>query len=324
MKNTIILVSIICLILTFGCKQNKDKNDKNENSLTETVDNIQDSTIKDIDLENIEKEKLTGTSNRNIKKCEILEKYQIPDPSNFNFQFENSKPNFENLYSTAKLEEFQTTFSRSIAYGIYSADLIYVTCYENSNFVITYYDNILQLSNKLGIVDVYNEKELELFRETEDFDTLRHIINKNIQNTCSQLNSSKTYDELPFIIYGAWIESVYLLSNTIIDNPNIHEDFYKELASQKEVIDNLTKYLNTIILDAESFEVNNRIQSILVDLEMLKNSFKGNYKSSDYILSLNEVTKINADIKQIRLTATQKPQENHVQQQQMMQTQNNY
>ncbi|MBN2892230.1 MAG: hypothetical protein JXL97_10205 [Bacteroidales bacterium] len=320
-KNILIIISFVVLLI--GCKNNQTNVNESNNSL-KIIDNTPDSEIVDnilidsvLEVQEIKALKKIEDNYR----CQVFEEYKIPEPSKFNFNSKNINPDFSVLFSTASNNEYQTTFSKSIVLGIFTADLVYTNSFQNANYVNNYYKVVVDISYDLGISDAFSENDADLFLNPDNFDTLSIIINRNIQNTCSQLSESKAYDQLPFIVYGGWIESVFLLTNTLIQNPDVTEKLYKQLSNQKNVIGNLIEFFNSILLDAESFDLSNRIQSIITDLEMLKLSFENSYNSSNYILSVDELSKIFIDISMIRKSSTQEPNEKHFQQQQMMQKQ---
>ena len=320
----IIYISLLTTLLLFSCKNNKQQNNINIDNSSTSIQNIsvEDSAI------NAQNNGLTEDSiNNNINNftakttsCFIFTEYGISSPADFKYQ-KTLLPNYQILFKISNKNNYETTYPKSIALGVYYADLVYVNVFENGNLLIDYYKIVLELSSELGITVFSDENNAELFSNPENFDTLAFIINKNIQNTCTKLYDSKSYDQLPFIIYGGWIESVYLLTNILIDNPEADEEYYKQLANQKEIIINLLEYYNTILLDAQSFEINNRVQSILTDLDMLKNTFTTNYKSSDYIMTNDDIKKINNDIVMIRNIITQEPQQKEIQQQEMLEMQ---
>ena len=310
--------------LIFSCKNNNANLDNsstsiNENSVIDTV--VKEDTI----FSKNNGIKTLDVSIENEVNCSVFQDFEIPPPSKFMFAEGKSQPDFEMLFTTSNISNYQTIYEKSIALGVFSADLVYANVFQNANFVNEYYKIVLDLSYELGITEVYSIDDSELFLNPENFDTLTYIINNSIQNTCSQLNNSNAYDKLPFVIYGGWLESVYLLSATIVNNQNLPEEFFKQLANQGNVIESLIKFYNEILLNSELFDVNHRIQSIIKDLDMLKILFSTNYKSTDYILSIDDVEKINQNIETIRNTITEEPQQKENQQQkQMLRMQSEY
>lgn len=224
--------------------------------------------------------------------------YQIPTPETFVYKKANSKPNNQALYPITDISAFNSLYSKSIALGIYTADLTYVNSYKNSTKTLEYYNSIILLSNELGLGISSSSEVINNYLSAGNFDTVSLIINSDIKNIFKQLEDNKAYDEYPFVVYGSWVESVYLLTNTLIDNLDTPEEFNAQLAKQHTNIDNLINFLNSIILDSESFKLNNQITNIIYDLENIHDIFANSYNNpADNLLSIEELNTLKDELK---------------------------
>jgi hypothetical protein len=197
------------------------------------------------------------------------------------------------------------THSKSLALGIYSADLVYIVFYENSNLIAEYFKTATALADELGLSSAFTKDDFDKIQTSENQEDKEQIINTAIQKACIQLNNSKAFDQLPFVIYGAWVESIYLLSATLVNNPQAPEELYKQLSIQKEVIQNLQNFYNNVLINTDDYNINLNIQNILNELTNLNKTFQSSYKSSDYILTKNEIENIYKAISNIRKNLTQ-------------------
>ncbi len=313
-------VAIITVLMIVFFKQRKVYNSKAniaevtlKEQKNETVENVEE--VVTYSVEQPQKQVKTDTNKENLNlQCRIFTEYEIPKPTDFNFRTQNSNPNYDVLSSLDNIKNFNTTYSKSVALGIYATDLIYATTYDNKNLIVKYFKTVKLLANDLGVAETMNDYD-SLFIATTSSDTLLLALNNIIQNICIQLDESKAYNQLPFIIYGSWIESVYMLSNSLITNNDMPEAYYKQLANQMEVVTNMGKFLDDIVLDVDDFEINNRIEGISEDLKLLKDLFASNYKSTDYVLAGEQIKNIFSEVMFVRNSATDEPQQKFMMQQ---------
>ncbi len=305
MKRIIILLITISL---FACnhknkqdikQQNQDisiEDTQSTNNNTYTTDNQIDTNIADT---------INNTQNEQ-KNCPIFKNYEIPSPLEFKYAVNQTTPDYNLLFALSEKDKMNDTYTKSLALGIYSADLVYIVFYENTNLLSQYFKTTLILADELGLSSAFTQKDFDNLQNTENQQEKEEIIDKAIQNACIQLNDSKAFDQLPFVIYGAWIESIYLLSATLINNPQAPEELYKQLSSQKNVIKNMQNFYNNALINTDDFNINLNIQNILNELETIDKTFQSSYKSSDYILSKDEIEKIYKQISSTRNNLMQK------------------
>ncbi len=312
MKKLLVLLSVITIFLS-SCKHNTNadisttpNNDVTTNvnqNVNQTNNDTQNVVITTNDVVDTSTYVVSNNTNITVNKpdkCAIFKNFNITSPTEFIYNAQETEPNFILLFPIDKISDIQTTYNKSIALGIFSADLIYSTSYQNSNYINKYYNTTLKLADDLGISGAFSQKDFEIIQNTTNFDTINYIINQSIQFACSQLNNSNAYDELPFIIYGGWLESVYLLSNSLIINIDAPEYLFKQLSNQSEIIDNIIAFLNQIIVDTDDYEVNLNIQNIITELKTIKKDFTTAYATSKYVLSKDELTILGENISTFR------------------------
>ncbi len=310
MKKIFILNLIFSILfLSFSCKNKETLSEDTKtdsivniqtqttNKITTTTDTANLTSTKDTSSKTIKKQKKKKTS----KKCSVFKKFKIPSPSKFKFASDKTRPVFSALYPTKNYLKASSTYQKSVILGIYSADLIYIALYNNSNLINKYYFTALQLSNDLGIPDSFSANDIKnIQKNMNNNDSIKNIIENTIQNTCISLSNSKTYTELPFIVYGAWLESVYLLCRTLIRNPDAPKFLYKQLSEQSDIIDNLTNFYNNILLDAQNYNVNLKVQDIISQLDSIKQNFGNYYNSGEQIIEKKQIQDLTNQFQNIR------------------------
>ncbi len=294
------LFFLIFFVFFASCK---NSNENTKAAINQNIESEDNNKLANNDTNIIEKDsninKLSA-KNKSVQQCCIFEDFEIPAPSEFVYSVEKTQPVFDQLYPLDAKSDFHTTYKKSVALGIYTADLVYCSAYQNSNLINKYYALSLKLANELGLSGSFNPDDFELIQNTNNYDTVNVLIDKAIQIACTQLDDSKAYDELPFILYGGWLESVFLLTKTLIENKEAPDLLYKQLAKQPKVIENIIKFNNDIIVDADNYDVNLNIQSIISELKEINKILKESYTTSKYILSRNELLKFNKIISETR------------------------
>jgi len=282
---------IILFIIFSACNRNKDKDKENKNLSTNISNSSKDSDIIVTDLSKPDSLKIDSAQFID-NRCPVLVENDIPSPADFEYAAQKTKPNFSLLFSITNNYQLQNTFQKSFILGIYSTDLVYSTVYGNGNLATKYFNSAMKLSDELGISNVFTKKEFELIKEFEYQDSISIVIKKSLETICIQLNESKTYNELPFIIYGGWLESVYLLSNVLISNPDAPKKLHKQLSKQKETIVNLIDFFNNILVDADDYETNLHIQNIIGELEIVRDLFENSLRDDSYIMNKEKMKEL--------------------------------
>ena len=179
------------------------------------------------------------------------------------------KPQFfdkKMLNPSANVENYQTKTSKALNLGVYTADLGFIIVMQQTQNVEEYLGNINNLIQKLGL-------------ENKNTDSLMNLVENNITNTDSLIKFStqaffsadafmKENDKLDISIIsmnGAWIESLYLLSEIIKQSPN-DSILTKLLADQSFAAKNIYK------LDSIYIPENKKIINAVIGLQPYFNS----------------------------------------------------
>ena len=324
MKKYLYLILIIFLI--FGaCKKNsKDKNIENKVDTVKVIDTIvqQDTNISEslkYQTESVAK-KIDTISKDTVaveKGCAVFRDNKIPNPAKFKYAVKRTKPDFSILFSIGKKNKLANVFQKSLVLGVLSADLVYCVAYDNANMSTRYYKAAMELSDDLGISNVFSQKDFDIIRNFENKDSVKEVIKSNLDIICSQLNESRVYNELPFIIYGAWTESVYLLTNVLISNPDAPKKLFKELAKQKNIIEKLISYYNNILVDADDYKTNLNIQNIIGELGEIHDIFVNSLRENSYVMDKKQIKELKKAVSKIRNSIAVRESDKKIEQQQI-------
>lgn len=218
-----------------------------------------------------EKETESEINNSKIQKIGTVKNlfYNIPSPievteimKDMNLPYQpdlmNSVNNSDNYLSQSDM---------AINIGIYGADLSYIRIYEQFQDAARYLAVIKKFTRELGIPE---EREKQTARRVEENienqDSLLNIISETFTKSDSYLKENQRGSTAALIVFGGWIETLYLASN-IIDLKNPQKEMINLISQQKYSVKNLIGLLN-------QYRDNSKIISILPDLKKLDSKFR--------------------------------------------------
>ncbi|PCH69021.1 MAG: hypothetical protein COC06_08320 [Bacteroidales bacterium] len=189
-----------------------------------------------------------------IEVTEIIKKMDLP----YQRDLMNSVNNADNYLSQADV---------AINIGIYGADLSYIRIYEQFQDAARYLAIIKKFTRELGIPE--EQEKITARRMEANFenqDSLLHIITETFTNSDSYLKENQRGGVAALIVFGGWIETLYLATN-IIDLKNPQKEMVNLISQQKHSVKNLIGLLN-------QYRDNYKINQILPDLKKLDAKFQ--------------------------------------------------
>ncbi|MGZ2368485.1 hypothetical protein ACXR6G_01705 [Ancylomarina sp. YFZ004] len=189
--------------------------------------------------------------------------FSLPSPYQISLILHESgiSYNKELLNPSRKASDYVTNFNRAINFGVYGVDLGYINIYEQKQDAVSYFAVLKILSLDLGIYKVLNQSTVNRIEENIDNrDSLMVIVSDTYRNIDKFLKTNEREDTGALILAGGWIESVYILTQEMKNNP--HPDLMQRIAEQKRPLENLIKLLIPNTQESESYKylVENLIQ----------------------------------------------------------------
>lgn len=181
-----------------------------------------------------------------IKQTESQTYYLIPSPEGlFSFIRDGDLKYVKDILNpTANMDKYIDTRSKELNFGIYSADLAYVSSFNKYQESVDYLNTVRTLSDDIGISAVFDENLIgRIDNIIDDQDSLLKVTSDSYFSIVRYLESTNRSKSLALIVTGGWVESIYVVTN-LIDNYQEGSDVVQLLADQKLVIDNLMSYLD--------------------------------------------------------------------------------
>ncbi len=224
--------------------------------------------------------------------CNIIQKYNLPVPYDILRPYILGKPFMSQLFSPDSLDRLLTTTSRAFYLGVYTADLAYTSTYSDRQLISKYYFTVSRLSNILGIKTGIWSKYINQLNGDINKDTLRTIINNSITDICRFLDQTNQISILPFMLIGAWDESMYLLTGNILENSDVSPKLYNVLAQQDSTVAHFKKYLNDNMLSVNSFTLSTNLQYLNSLLDSISSAYNSIYMGSGIMIDSASVQKL--------------------------------
>jgi len=189
-----------------------------------------------------------------IEVTEIMKKMKLP----YQPDLMNSVNNADNYLSQADI---------AINIGIYGADLSYIRIYEQFQDAARYLAVIKKFTRELGIPEEQEKYTARRVEENiENQDSLLNIISETFTKSDSYLKENQRGGTAALIVFGGWIETLYLATN-IIDLKDPQKEMIGLIAQQKHSVKNLIGLLS-------QYRNNKKVNEILPDLKLLDAKFR--------------------------------------------------
>lgn len=136
--------------------------------------------------------------------------------------------------------------SQALNLGIYGADLAYMISQDKLAESGPYLRSIRRLSDAVVIPSAFDEGILNRYESNKERkDSLQLLVNTSYRRIDSTLQGNDRLLLASLVIYGGWLESIYLTTQHIGDTPQNEKNkvLYDMLAMQKPYISNITELL---------------------------------------------------------------------------------
>lgn len=169
------------------------------------------------------------------------------------------------LNDKENIDQYTLPEAKAINLGIYSADLGYISLYNQNAKTLSYVNLIESLADDLGISGAFDRSFMERFeRNSNNEDSLLVIISDGLRQADNFLKENEQNNISSLILTGGWIESMYIASQlNKIDNS---EEILMRIGEQYQTI-------KTIIELLEKYNTDGQNNEYLHMFEDLKSSF---------------------------------------------------
>lgn len=171
------------------------------------------------------------------------------------------KPGITN--DVAKVSEYVDSKSKALNFGVYSADLGYIACFEAGPDFLDYFTVIKKLGDDLGISAAFDQSLIDRIENNEgNLDSLFSISEDTYFESYAFLEENGKGKELALIIAGGWVESmhiIYELSGDYKEGNPLNEN----IAGQQVVLESILEFMSRY-QDDEMMEIMEKFSNVLM------------------------------------------------------------
>lgn len=200
--------------------------------------------------------------------------YSVPTPNELFAIIKETGVAFDQsiLNDPEKADNYTSKKLQALNFGVYSADLAFVSSYEQGAVVLKYFKTVRDLSDKMGISSAFDET---VFKRVEDninsgagSDSLLTLSNDTYFQAYSYLEENERGSTLALIVLGGWIESVYIMTN--LSEYEEGSSLVERIGEQKLTFENLMGFLMKYQDDEDVLSVMEElmdVENLLVGLD---------------------------------------------------------
>jgi len=194
----------------------------------------------------------------------------------------------KNLNAASKVEKYITEQSKAVNLGIYGADLVYASTYQQQQDIQIYMDAIKTLADQLGVT--YDFAKLlsdEYKAKFENKDSVIAIVTNTIYSTYQYLDQKSNPDLAVNMVAGMWVELMYIATN-ISENSYNFTGMVDIISKQKTSFEKVLSLLSARNTNAD-------IKSLETKLQVLKpvyDKVDAGLSEADYNLILKTIKSV--------------------------------
>ncbi len=239
MKKLIYLSFILLLVGAFSCTTETTEKD-NQNADSTKVD----------------------TQNQEAKQY-----FNLPSPIELYADLNNASVPFklDALNKTDKLNEYVSISEKALNLGVYASDIAYCAVNGMSNETMNSFVAAKKIADELGLAEGFDDKITSRINNNLDKpDSLNEISTDSYSMAINYLRSQNQEDILPLLIFGGWIESVYITADSYNATKFSEEDILvNKIFEQGFLLENLVDYFNSLNNTTKDFEtINEQISEL--------------------------------------------------------------
>lgn len=165
-------------------------------------------------------------------------------------------------------ENYVETKEKALNFGVYSADLAYMSCFGVGTEFLMYMKAIEEMGDELGIAGAFDEDLMDRIENNEgETDSLFAISNETYYDSYLYLEENGKGKELSLIMGAGYLESLYIICN-LVDSYSADNPIIEKIGDQKLVLENLMEFLASYQDDSDVADMSNELMSLQEVFEM--------------------------------------------------------
>lgn len=243
---------------------------------------------------------------------------EMPPPSEVPFLLEATGADFnESLINDLdKADSYRsTTQTAALNLGVYSADIGYLSSYNQTQEALNYLNEAKQLADHMGVIGAFDMEVIQRFENNlGSRDSLSAIIDETIGRTNEYLRDDDRTKIAVLVLSGSFVEGLYIATQLVATYPEdlLPEDsrnliltpIIRLILEQEKPLEDLIGMLKTLNQDQD-------VENLIADLEELKQHYENlniqekiSQNRADLVLTDETLENITAKVAEIRKNMT--------------------
>ncbi len=203
----------------------------------------------------------------------VYVKYKIPLPLDlFDYLGDNKQFNGDILLPLDVARNFLNDKTKALALGVYNADLAYCSVMSNPQLSIEYFKVSKNLAQDLEVEAGYSDDLFNrLNNNIDNIDSIRKITDEAYWQACNYLDENDKYNILPFVVYGGWIESIYLILKS--ETPGNRAEVRDLVLKQRQGFNNVKNFIYDAQLETSAYFYHDDLKKIIQQIQGIINLY---------------------------------------------------
>jgi hypothetical protein len=240
LNKILIITSLVGLIMfQIGCQSNNESSNL-ENEINESVD--------------------TNALAAKEKAQKVF--YSLPSPIETALLLKRAgaKFNDEYLNPVDNITKYTSTKKMALNLGVYSADLSFVSMFDQSQYSVKYLSAVKKMADELGVLNAVDQSIFDrMDKNMDNPDSLMEIISETFMNSDAFLKENDRMETAAIVLVGGWIEGLYIATEIAKSTEN-NKEIVQRIIDQRNSLNTLLNLLN-------EYKDNPDVKDVIADLK---------------------------------------------------------
>jgi len=223
---------------------------------------------------NLENEINKGIDTKDLAAKEKAQKvfYSLPSPIETALLLKRAGAKFNDEYLNPidNITKYTSTKKMALNLGVYSADLSFVSMFDQSQYSVKYLSAVKKMADELGVLNAVDQSIFDrMDKNMDNPDSLMEIISETFMNSDAFLKENDRVETAAIVLVGGWVEGLYIAVQIAKSTEN-NKEIIQRIIDQRTA---LTTLLNLLDEYKDSQDVKD-VMSKLKELDALFNKIK--------------------------------------------------
>ena len=208
--------------------------------------------------------------------------YSLPSPIETAMLMKRAGAKYDEnlLTSITNVPNYNTILNKALNLGVYSADLSFVSMFDQSQASVKYLSATKRLADDLGILNAVDESYIKRMENNiNSRDSVMEIISETFMNSNAFLKENERPELAAIVLSGGWIEGLYIATQIA-----------KSTTDNKELKDRIIDQ-RLSLTDKHKADAN--IQVVISDFQRIQKVYDNiDVNTSEIVAVVNEETNV--------------------------------